>query len=559
VSSFGGAEPIRLPFDLQRSPLFAAAVALAAMLVVAAGATLGALYAVGLVAAIALALAVALNPMLGLVLLAALAPAASGLARGLPVPGLRLSEALAGGIGVILIVAARERVRWTPVDWLALLYAAATLGLGAWNVLSRGDSITTDEFGLLVGPFQFLLLYRAVAVTATTPERRRIALRVLIVASVPVALLAIAQQINAPGARDLVVWLTGTDIYEGEAVPRTTGPFPHWHNLGGYLFMVLLAIGAVVIRRVPRVLPTPVLLAIGAVDAAALIETLSIAPIFGLVAGLLMIAVWLGGAARAMLGLAVAILVAALLFGPRLEARTEQQFSAKPGADSTLVPQTIQYRLDHWSSAVLPVLEGRWLTGYGPSPPPEIRHFPFTESQYINFLYRGGVILLGIWLALAAAMALAAASAARSRDPLQQALGACVATAVLCLSIMQLIQPYFVDSGTPHVLWVLLGLLAFREVEAQRRRTSGTGASATPDDWGRSVKGAFETLDPGSRTLLRLSYRDRLPDEEIVGVLGLGVDTIERWRTGAVRRIALRARLSPAEVERVLAGGVGRG
>jgi hypothetical protein len=99
VSSFGGAEPIRLPFDLQRSNLFLLLIALATMAMAALAAALGPAIGIGLIIGIGIAFAVALRPMLGLVMLAALAPATSGIARGLPVPGLRLSEILAGGIG----------------------------------------------------------------------------------------------------------------------------------------------------------------------------------------------------------------------------------------------------------------------------------------------------------------------------------------------------------------------------------------------------------------------------------------------------------------------------
>ena len=53
----------------------------------------------------------------------------------------------------------------------------------------------------MLGPFQFFLLYRAVAVTAATARRlRRMVVRWLLLASIPVALLAIAQQLAVPGA-----------------------------------------------------------------------------------------------------------------------------------------------------------------------------------------------------------------------------------------------------------------------------------------------------------------------------------------------------------------------
>jgi hypothetical protein len=562
ASAFGDdVEPVRLPFDLQRSGLFLGALAAAAMTAIAAALTVGVLPAVALLLGIGLLLAVAFNELLGLVLLAALVPITSGIARGLPAPGFRISELLVGGVGIVLLTTARQTARWTAVDWLALLYAAATFTLGGYDVLDRGASLSSDDLGLLVGPLQFLLLYRAVLVTARTPERRRLVLRLVVVASVPVSLLAIGQQLNVLGLRGLMVTLTGVDHQSGsvtgDLTARATGPFPHWHNLGGYLFMVLLAVAAVLIRRVPGVLPTPWLLTIGALDLAGLVESLSIAPMVGVLAGTLVLAVWLGGVTRVVLAVSAGLLVAALIFGPQIDARYEQQFARAPGSEgSAFVPQTIAYRYDLWTSQLLPGLEGRWLTGYGPDLPPDIQSFPYTESLYIGLLFRGGVILLAAWIALAAAMGAAGRRSTHDRDPLQHALGATVATAIVCLLFMQTIEGYFVDSGTPHVLWILLGLLAVREPLPVPRTTSRTAAEslARRRGWGAGVAAAFDSLDPGSRHLLHLSYVDRLSDDEIVGILSSDVDEVGRWRHSALRRLARLTGLSPREVEGVLAG-----
>jgi hypothetical protein len=559
ASAFGDdVEAVRLPFDLQRSGLFLGALAAAAMAAIAAALTVGVLPALALLLGIGVLLVVAFNELVGLVLLTALVPITSGIARGLPVPGLRISELLVGAVGVVLLTTTRQTVRWTAVDWLALLYAAATFVLGAYDALDRGASLSSDDLGLLVGPLQFLLLYRAVLATARTPERRRLALRLVIVTSVPVALLAIGQQVNVLGLRGLMATITGVDQFQSvgaDLTARATGPFPHWHNLGGYLFMVLLAVAAVLIRRVPGVLPSPWLLAIGAVDLAGLVESLSIAPIVGVVAGTLVLAVWLGGVTRVVLAVSAALLVAALVFGPQVDARYDQQFARAPGSEgSAFVPQTIAYRYDLWTSQLLPGLKGRWLTGYGPDLPPDIQSFPYTESLYIGLLYRGGVILLAAWFALAAAMAAAGRRSTHDRDPLQHALGATVATAVVCLLFMQTIEGYFVDSGTPHVLWILLGLLAFRE-PLPLPRPSGRSAAerlARRRGWGAGVAAAYDSLDPGSRHLLHLSYVDRLSDEEIVAVLSSDAEEIGRWRHAALRRLARLTRLSPREVEAVL-------
>lgn len=463
VSSFGETEAAQLPFDLQRSSLFLAAVAALAVAGVAVAVAIKPIAGVAAVVGLGLLLAVVLNERLGLILLAALVPITSGLGRGVPVPGFRLSELLAGGVGIVLIASARRVVRWSVFDWLALAYAVATLVLGSLDLIARSAPFTGSEISLMLGPFQFLLLYRAVALTTPDAGRRRLVVRLLLVASIPVAVLAIGQQFNAPGFRSFIVTITGKDVYSGGVSARATGPFPHWHNLGGYLFMILLLDSAVLLRRVRGIMPTWALLSIGGLDAVALIQTLSITPILGVVAGGLILGVWLGGFQRIVLALAALALVAGLVFAPRLESRYTEQFNRAPGtARSAFVPQTVQYRYDLWTNQILPQLHGRWTTGYGPDLPPELQNFPYTESLYINLLFRGGVILLGVWIAMAVALGITGARSAQLRDPLQQAVGATVATAMLMLLFMQFLESYFVDSGTPHVLWTLAGVLSYR-------------------------------------------------------------------------------------------------
>lgn len=556
VSSFGFEERVRLPFDLQRHHLFLAATAALAMIVVAAGTGLSPLVGLGLVVAIALALAVALNEMLGLVLLAVLVPAASGLARGVPLPGVRVSQALIGGVGVVLLLTARRFVRWTALDWLALAYALGTVLLGGWDQLHGSGHFNQAEIQLLLGPFQFLLLYRVIAITARTPERRRLVLRLVLWASVPVSILALGQQFNFPGVRSLIVTLTHNDVYAAGSTARVTGPFPLWHNLAGYLFMILLTIAALLLRRVPGVLSRRVLVGIAVIDAVALFETLSIAPIVGVIAGVAILGIWHRGLTRVLIGLVVLVAVSLLLFGSRIDARYSQQFSQAPGtARSSLVPQTIQYRYDLWTNQLLPLLKGHVITGYGPDLPPQLQNFPFTESLYVNLVYRGGVILLAIWIGLFVAMALAGVRATRDRDSLQQALGAVVAVAVLCLVFMQALESDFTDDGMPQVLWLLLGLLAFRDaavpVAATQLRSTMQQLRARRA-WAGNVAMSFETLDPGSRELLDLCYRHRMSDDEVVGVIGLSSEAVGRWRRSALRRLALRTHMSPRELERVL-------
>jgi hypothetical protein len=378
---------------------------------------------------------------------------------------------------------------------------------------------------------------------------------------VPVALLAIGQQFNVPGIRSLLVSLTHNDVYAPGQTARATGPFPLWHNLAAYLFMVLLIIAALLIRRVSGVLSRPVLIAIAVVNAIALVETLSIAPIAGVIVGAAIIGIWHRGLGRVMVALVAVLAIGLVVFGSRIDARYASEWGQAPGeARSAAVPQTVQYRYDLWTNQLLPLLKGHVLTGYGPDLPAQLQNFPFTESLYINLLYKGGVILLVVWITLFTAMGLAAFRASRDRDPLQQALGAAVVAAIVCLIFMQALESDFTDDGMPQVLWMLLGLLAFREVAATAVGSRVRGAledARRQRAWAGNVAMALQSLDPGSRELLTLSYHHGLDDDEVVGVMGLSPRAIARWRQSALRRLALRTHMTPPAVERVLRSGSG--
>lgn len=556
ISSFGGEEPLRLPFNIQRTHAFLFAVAIISVIAVAVGTGVQPVIGVGLVVGVAVAFAVALNDLVGLVLLASLAAATSGLAKGIPVPGIRFSQLLIGGVGVILLASARRYVRWNAFDWLALLYALGTLVLGGIDMLTLVQPFNQGTINLLLGPFQFLLLYRATVVTTRTTQRRKLALRLMLWASVPVSLLAIGQQLNFPGVRSLIVTLTNNNVYAAGATARVTGPFPLWHNLGGYLCLLLLTLVALQLKGVRGVLSGRATLIVAAIDGVAMIETLDIAPLLALVVGILIIGVWLGGFNRVLIGLAIALAVAFLLFGSRVNGRFGAEFNRSPGAQrSALVPQTIQYRIDLWSQELLPLLKHHLETGYGPNLPPQLQNFPYTESQYVNLLYRGGVILLGIWAVMFASMGAAGLKSARKdAEPLQNALGATVAVGVLCLLFIQAIEAYFVDDGTPQVLWMLVGLLSFHEIP---RRSVGVIKAPFENAlsrraWASNVALGIESLDPSSQELVRLIYIDRVPRGEVVSTMGLTADAVERWRVSAIQRLAHHCSMEPAAVERTL-------
>jgi O-antigen ligase len=111
-----------------------------------------------------------------------------------------------------------------------------------------------------------------------------------------------------------------------------------------------------------------------------------------------------------------------------------------------------------WTHQYFPALDGHWLTGYGPGTPPGIT-FGYTESVYLELLLRGGVILLAMYLCLMVALVAAAWPVARARRSSESRLAARVLVVLLAaLVYLHLLEPYFVVTGLPHVLWVLAAL-----------------------------------------------------------------------------------------------------
>lgn len=426
------------------------------------------------------------RPDVGALALVAIAPAVSGLDRGFPVPGFRLSEVLIAGAATLILVTAdrRQGVRWRAFDWLALAYVIATAVLGSAGLISRGAGFSWDSIGKLTGPLQFFLAYRAVVVALATPEDRRRALGAVLIASIPVSILALLQQFDLAGVRDLMTTVTGTDIYGLQAqtgdVSRATGPFPHWHQLGGYLLLVTLIGIGLLLAGSGRVLQRSWLLAIVALSVVALVQTVTIAAVFGALGGSLLIGNWLHRLRSVLRGVVAVAAGVALIAGPVIVQRFEQQWVKPPGSEtSAFVPNTLDYRWDVWTEEYFPALEGRWLTGYGPDPVPGTR-FVFTESLYIELIVRGGLILLAIYAAMTVALWAMARGAMRDPDPDRRIAAAVVAAAVLLLLFIHVIQPYFVDSGPPHLLWALSGLLAGAGAASTARRARSWRGAATP-------------------------------------------------------------------------------
>jgi hypothetical protein len=399
--------------------------------------------------------------------LVALTPVLSGVKRGLPVPGFRISELLTVVLGgfVLVVAGRRSLARPKSLDWLALAYAVATLVLGSIDLLRRDAPFDSDNLSGLLGPFQFLVLYRAVEVTATGATMRRDVLRALLLASVPVAILAILQSLKIHALVDFGVHLTGSDYrgdFADQGFVRATGTFPHWQVAAGY-FLVIGVLGfAALMRPGHGVLGQRLLLAVVVLDAVALLRTVTSGASTALAVTCVLLALVSGRLRNPLVFIPAVLLVAVVVAGSVFAPRYREQYHSETGVRSHgIIPRTIVYRYNIWNDEYLPVLRqsDRWIGGFGPDVPPSAR-WRYTESVYVTMLLRGGVILLFIYVAFMVRLAIEGRWLVRAGPPLEAVIGSATVAIVAVLAVTQIIATYFTTSGTPQVVWTLAALVA---------------------------------------------------------------------------------------------------
>lgn len=423
------------------------------------------LYGFAVAVAIVGGLVVLARPAVGGYLLVGVVPIVSGLRRGFPVPQLRLSEALIVGLGVIILLTAnhRQAVRWTVVDWLLLAWAAGWCVIGGFNVISLHQHPDLRKAEMLLGPLQFVLLYRAVVTALPLRDQRRKAVGLFMWASVPVSLLALAQQLRIAAVQRLIANITGSTVFQDYSYhyfARATGPFPHWTPLAGYLFVILVT-GFALLFEGAGPLSTRQLAIVLLLASTGLVLSAELSALAGTIFGVCVLAAWYKRVRQAGRWMGVGAVVLGAAFGSYLGSRLNSQFGSRAAAAHTLMPQTIAYRIQVWTHQYFPVIGQRPLTGWGPVLPASVV-WPFTESQYVTMLMAGGVPLLCAYIGLMAALY---GIGRRVGDHLSpdadgRPLGRSLAIVICALIVMNAIFPYFTDGGLSEPFWVLAALVA---------------------------------------------------------------------------------------------------
>lgn len=447
-------------------------------------------------AAVALAAAVLRTPVVASITVGGVLPAISGLSRSFGVAGLKGSELLLGVCLLALLVRRPALPRRTSaVDITLVVFAGVGIAVAALHTLSgRSDLPSMLRVGLQ--PAFVLMGFWTVARGIEDAGQVRVVLRVMLVVACVPALLAVAQYLDLPPARQVLLALTdgGLVAQPGTGPVRVTGPWPIWHSLGGYLLVPFTVGTSLLILGDRTVLRRRALLPVLTVLAGGLVLTVTITVIAWAVTAVLIAAVLLRRPVRAVLGLGLLAAVALVLAQSAISERVDQQTTVTEDTPAGgLLPQTLAYRVVVWERDYLPLLARAVGVGLGNDLPEDII-FGSTENQVFTFVLRGGLALALAGYAVVVAVLIAAytrfraasrlPSEAADAAPLQAAAAALVGITAL-VPVTTMIWPYLSNAGFVQAFAALAGLvlgggsLRTRAANTSEAARSSTTSSAT--------------------------------------------------------------------------------
>jgi hypothetical protein len=429
------------------------------------------------------------RPALGCALLVLGIPLTGGLARGSLVPVLRVNEALLLILVSALVVRElprRHRLTFTGLDLAVLAFCAGGV-LIPWATLSlQHADATIDDWRTVLAPLQYLLIFLIFSRVHFSQADLRLILNLAMLASVLVALVALAEVANLPGVRRAIVTYYPPPVPEPTTVAtgyRPTSFLGHYSAVGAFGVINLVLAIALAATRAESFNGIWLGLVMG-LNAAAALATVTLAPILVLPIAAGLIVVHLRRVPWQVALSPLALLAALVALWPSIQARIQTQLASGtpgPGVSSGVLPGSLQVRVAYWQDYFLPSLmsHGPWL-GTGTLIPSDVPRplIAFVDNGYLWMGFRAGLVGVLLMVLLLTAIAVAGWRLRTAPGALQRAIGATAFAAVVSLSLMELTSEYLTFTSVTQEFWMLVGLTA--AATTLRRRLPARHLALTP-------------------------------------------------------------------------------
>jgi hypothetical protein len=434
------------------------------------------------------------RPALACAMLALAIPLSAGMARGAVVPVLRVNEVLLMVVAVGFLV--HHFLRWRPLTYTGfdiVISGFCLLNVAIpWAVilLSRVDA-ALDNWLVVLGPIQYLLVYVVYSRTQFTAADLRLFFNACMLASIPVAAVAVAQALDLPSVRDVVAtYYPDGPRPSWDLVYRPTSLLGHYSAVGAFgLLNLMLALGLAATRQ-PGFRGWWLALVMAA-NMLSLVASETYAPLVALPIGAVAALLIVRRVPWSQLAAGLPVLgAAAVMLWPSITGRMGSQFS---GAGGFGLPETLQTRVDYWQGFFVPALlqHGAWL-GTGTLMPPEVPRplVDFLDNGYLWQLYRAGVPGLAALLVMLASVAALAWTTRTSQDTSQRVLGGVCLGAVVSVVVLDTTSEYLTFTAVSQEFWMFVGLLsgALLASRSSIRTTALAKAKAAPAATASSVR-----------------------------------------------------------------------
>ena len=292
----------------------------------------------------------------GLAIVLALVAALSGTRRGLLVPGLRISEVLAIGLILYLILHGKSRLVRGPVAAGLVCYALVTVVVTALHMMTDASLGNATIVTSALGPSALLTMYAAAAMARASSDLLKPFVKYLMVCAAGMGVLGILQMLSVGYVLKATSYLTGSQrILEplNWKVSRSIGLFNSWHAYASFMAITLIvaiavtASGVLVFRSMRGQLAVMLLILIGLLSSV----TFAMIGAVGIVGGYILLR-----RGRVIL-VVLASFVTAITVGwsPLSPYFSERVAEQEAGGGDSILPQTVAFRIEVWTRDYLPL------------------------------------------------------------------------------------------------------------------------------------------------------------------------------------------------------------
>jgi hypothetical protein len=320
----------------------------------------------------------------------------------------------------------------------------------------------------VVSPIQYFAVYAVFSRSDPSPRATRVVLNLMLLASVVVAVVAVAELLEPAVRTALSSFYETPALPSWDAVYRPTSLLGHFSAVGAFALMSCTLALALAAARAPG-FNAEWLSLVMLVNIVSLLASETWAPLVGLPFVFAMVFVYCRRVPPHA-GLVVAVIVvSAVVLWPFLSGRIDQQQLL--AGNGLALPETMQWRIRYWQEFFLPAAADNLWFGSGttiPSMVPE-RISTFVDNEYLYAVFRAGLPGVALLLGLFAGIAAVTWGERSSPDPLTRGLGAACLATVVALALMGATSEYLTFGAVSQLFWMQVGLLAALRMQTMQR------------------------------------------------------------------------------------------